>query len=54
MEICRNNEIKIRELEKCDSDFNFMLKWLNNKSVSSYYGGTKEKNCHLKKKNNSC
>ena len=40
--ICKDDEITIRELENTDYDMNCMLKWLNNKNVSDYYGDSRK------------
>ncbi len=39
--ICKDNEIIIRNLENTNYDMNCILKWLNNKNVSDYYGDSK-------------
>lgn len=33
-------DILIRKMEYCDDDFSLMLKWLNNKEVTEYYGSS--------------
>ena len=39
--ICKDNEIIIRNLENTSDDMNCILKWLNNKNVSDYYGDSR-------------
>lgn len=40
--ICKDNEIIIRNLENTNDDINCILKWLNNKNVSDYYGDSRK------------
>ena len=40
--ICKDNEIIIRNLENTSDDMNCILKWLNNKNVSDYYGDSRK------------
>lgn len=42
--ICINNEIVIRKLEKYNTDFELLHKWLNNEKVFEHYGDNGEKN----------
>ena len=40
--ICKDNEMSIRNLENTNYDMNCILKWLNNKNVSDYYGDSRK------------
>ena len=40
--LCKDNEITIRYLENTNEDMNCILKWLNNKNVSDYYGDSRK------------
>ncbi len=42
MIICESDEIRVRKLTKNLQDMRYILKWLNNKKVSKYYGGIKD------------
>lgn len=49
--INQTSELKIRHLNESEEDMNLLLKWLNNKNVSDYYGDSKVYNLEeIKKK----
>lgn len=39
--ICKDDLITIRVLEKTKTDMDYLLKWLNNKNVSDFYGDSR-------------